>query len=267
MLLKIFKATRRIIKGLLWHNKVCRRIILKTISTYYRLCRKKNIHFLHIGKTGGTAIKEALKPFSRYRDLRIWLHGHEVKLSDIPKGDKVVIFIRDPISRFISGFYSRQRQGRPRYNFPWTPGEAQAFQIFKTPNELAKSLSSTDPFLRKAAIKAMNAIRHVNTFLKDWVISREYLLKRKKDILFVGCQESLDEDFELLKRLLGLPSKIELPKDPVRAHKNPPNVDKKLDEEALRNLRKWYAYDYELYHDLLKIRSEILQKIKHQPAI
>jgi len=238
------------------------RFRLLIASLYYRLLRKKRIHFLHIGKTGGTAVKEALKHFQKYKDTRIWLHNHKVTLVDIPQGDKVIFFIRDPISRFVSGFYSRKRQGRPRYNAPWTPEEKEAFQNFRTPNELAKSIFSPDQAVRKKAIHAMRGIYHVNTFLKDWLISKDYILRRKKDILFIGCQESLDKDFELLKKLLGLPRDIELPKDPMKAHKNPPNIDKSLDKDAIENLRKWYAHDYELYDFLLKMRSEILQRIR-----
>ena len=264
MLSGLLGIVKKFMRERLRYHRISRRLLLETLSRYYKLLGKESVHFLHIGKTGGTAIKEALKHFSEHGNLKIWLHGHEVKLSDIPRGDKVVIFIRDPISRFVSGFYSRMRQGRPRYNAPWTPGEAQAFRIFKTPNELAKSLSASDPNLRKAAVKAMKNIRHVNTFLSDWLISKEYLLKRREDILFIGCQESLDQDFEILKKLLKLPPEITLPKDPVKAHKNPLHVNKNLEEKAVENLRKWYTKDYELYDMLLKVRSEILKKISER---
>ena len=98
-------------------------------------------HFLHIGKTGGAAVKHALKPVAAAGHLM--LHGHDVRLHDVAPGEQVFFFLRDPLSRFVSAFYSRQREGRPRYVVPWTPDEEAAFGRFRTANELADGLSST----------------------------------------------------------------------------------------------------------------------------
>ncbi len=71
----------------------------------------QKIHFIHIGKTGGTAVKYALQDYNatvlgcRYE---IILHNHNFKLKDIPIGEKFFFFVREPIDRFISGFYSRK---------------------------------------------------------------------------------------------------------------------------------------------------------------
>ena len=90
------------------------------------------IHFLHIGKSGGTAIKHALNDAKHVESgLSFVLHPHSTRLSDIPVGDKVLFTLRDPLSRFCSGFYSRLRKGQPRYNFEWSEGESRAFSKFK----------------------------------------------------------------------------------------------------------------------------------------
>ena len=82
------------------------------------------VHFLHIGKTGGTAFKHAITT-ARRQNARLGaltpalhLHPHTVHLRDIPKGDRFFFFLRDPISRFVSGFYSRKNQGHPRHFVP-----------------------------------------------------------------------------------------------------------------------------------------------------
>ena len=232
-------------------------------SLLYRFQARTNVHFLHIRKTGGSAIKEALKNiYETPAGYTLWLHRHKTKLSHIPPGDKVVIFIRDPIDRFVSGFYSRKRQGRPKYYNPWNSIEELAFKLFDTPNELAKSLSSKDKERRTFAFKAMRGIRHVNTYIKDWVISKDYLLARQEDILFIGCQEYLVNDFEILKKLLGIPPKVtKLPEDPIKSHKSPLNVDKHLSPEAVKNLLEWYRGDYEIYRTLLNIRARILRNM------
>ncbi|USH00418.1 sulfotransferase family protein [Thermococcus argininiproducens] len=243
-------------------NQTLKWILIHNASLFYRAQGKLNAHFLHVSKTGGTAIKEALSNITTTPKYKIWLHRHHIKLSDIPKGDKVFLFIRDPIDRFISGFYSRKREGKPGHYRPWNSVEKLAFQRFRTPNELAKSLSSPDEEIRNSAFQAMHGIGHVKTFIKDWVGSEEYLLSRKEDFLFIGCQEYLNRDFETLKELLEIPPEMaKLPEDPTRAHKSPTNVDKHLDPEAVKNLLEWYEEDYEVYRTLLMLRMKILRRL------
>jgi len=210
------------------------------------LCRlrgRKIVHVLHIGKTGGTAVKAALSGHCDRGDFMITLNPHNVTLRDIPQGDQVVFFLRDPIARFVSGFLSRQRKGRPRYYTEWSNGEKEAFEHFSTPNALALALTSEDPEEQAAARQAMLAIEHVKDSYMRWFDSEAYFLSRLSDIALVGFQETLNEDFEQLKRMFGLPSDLVLPSDPVKAHRNPDNLDTSLDELALDNLREWYKAD------------------------
>ena len=37
----------------------------------------------------------------------VHLHRHAVRLRDVPVGEKFFFFVRDPVSRFVSGFHSR----------------------------------------------------------------------------------------------------------------------------------------------------------------
>jgi hypothetical protein len=206
---------------------------------------KGALHFLHIGKTGGSAVKSALggKVSSRYR---LHLHGHGHLLTDVPRGKKCFFFVRDPLRRFVSGFYSRQRQGLPRYLVPWSPGEEEAFRRFASPNKLAVALSSGDVETRSAALAAMNSIQHVRDPYGRWFIDTEYLESRLSDILFVGSQERLDDDFNCLKELVRLPGDCRLPQDDLGAHRSPRGLDTHLDDSAKANLLAWYADDYRL---------------------
>ncbi|QTA87820.1 sulfotransferase family 2 domain-containing protein [Desulfonema magnum] len=225
---------------------------------------KEIFHFLHIGKTGGTAVKYTLM-----RDLILLedggrnnrgtsivslpdmpyilkLHSHSITLKDIPEGENLIFFLRDPISRFVSSFYSRKRKGMPRYFFEWHPEEKAAFQKFETANELACSIMSEDSKTSDAAVKAMKSVFHVNTSFWDWFENKEYFLSRISDIFFIGFQESLDHDFERLKMKLGLPDTVTLPTDNVEAHKGGySDSEQFLEEKAIKNLEKWYAKDYE----------------------
>ncbi len=212
---------------------------------YYKIQGKQIIHFLHIGKTGGTAVKHVLKQSPTTKSYAIYLHNHGTNFEDIPKGEKIIFFLRDPISKFISGFYSRKRQGQPRIFKPWSQEEKIAFEYFPTPNQLAISLSSKDLEVRSHAERAMRSIGHVKSSYWKWFHNEEYFKNRVSDIFFIGFQESLSKDFEILKEKLGISDQIELPIDDIKAHKNPKGVDKSLEDIAIKNLRKWYKIEYQ----------------------
>jgi hypothetical protein len=206
-----------------------------------RMRGKQILHFLHVGKTGGTAVLTALLGVDDPR-YHFCYRGHQGTLADVNAGDHCFFFVRDPVSRFVSAFHSRQREGRPRYYFPWSREERSAFERFKSPNELALALSSTNAERRAAAEQAMRGIRHVKSFLSRWSGDEDYLRQRRSAILFVGAQEQLTEDFARLKTLLGI--EATLAQDEVTSHRNPSHLDRRLDPSAIENLRRWYAADY-----------------------
>jgi hypothetical protein len=225
----------------------------------HRLQGRRIAHFMHIPKTGGTALTSVLRDFATSSDYEIVVHdAHGLRLCDLPRGEKVFLFMRDPISRFISGFYGRQRQDLPRYDgVPWEAGEEVAFRRFATPNELALALSSDDPEQRSAAAAALRSFVQLKQPLASWLMNESYLLSRKPDILFIGFQETMNEDFELLKGILNLPADTSLPADEVAAHRNPAHLDRRLDQEAVRNLRIWYADDYRLFIACKELAAQI----------
>ena len=196
---------------------------------------------LHIGKTAGTAVKQALEESSN-RGRRIVLHPHRTTLAQIADGEKCFFFVRDPVSRFVSGFLSREREGRPRYDVPWTERERIAFAHFPSANELAMALSSPDDSRRRLAGNAMRDIGHVRDHYWRWFGNEAYLSSRRRDVLFVGAQEQLERDISELSRILG--TAIHLPSDEVGAHRNPLAAPRELQDQAVTNLRRWYAQDY-----------------------
>jgi hypothetical protein len=206
---------------------------------------------LHIGKTGGTAIKYALSQLEEPKTFDIIFCDHNCILRDIPRGIPVVFFLRDPLSRFVSGFRSRQRKGRPRYNVPWTQDEEAAFAAFRSARDLASSLSSADRARKQQAKKAMRSIQHVRDVYGFWLESVDYLCSRSDDIYFVGFQENLNDDFRRLLSKLGASLNIQLPSSNAEAHRNSYEDDDRLTESDARNIRHWYKDDYEII-DYLK---------------
>ena len=213
---------------------------LKSNKSDLEIARKKGkkiVHLLHIGKTGGTVIKDALRAHTDLANGVLIFHNHDFKLKDCLLGEKVVFFLRDPITRFVSGFHSRKRQGKPRYNSPWTASENVAFANFNSANQIAENLTNDN------GQHAMNSIEHVKTHFSDWLGDIDYYKSRKDDILFVGFLETLNEDFEKLITILNLPPHLQLSTDPVKAHKNI-DSNETLSELSIANLKDWFSEDY-----------------------
>jgi len=242
-----------------------------------RICRAfgyRPIHFLHIGKTGGTALHYSLKKHTeRYtspiptflKKLRtrkesdfnyiFFIYPHYIKLRDIPHGDPVVFALREPISRYVSGFNGRLRQDKPAHHAPWTAAEKTAFSIYRSASQLAEDISSQDQETKARAESAMNSITHVQSSYFEWFKNEVYFKKRESDIFFIAFQEQLESDFEDLKQKLDLPNTLKLPKSTKHAHRSTDPSAKKLSDRAIHNLESWYKQDIEFYKACRELKN------------
>jgi hypothetical protein len=211
------------------------------------------VHFLHIRKAGGTAVAEALRPVARR--YGIVLHGHGTKLCEIPPDHFVAFFVRHPIPRFVSGFWSRMRRGLPRHHYEWKETEVKAFRHFQSANDLAEALSAADRERAQNAREAMQGISHVKSTYRDWFSGERELDDRLNSIALIGLQETMNRDFEYLKGWLGLPQDISLPEDDTLAHRTPPEFDRRLSPLAEQNLAEWYADDIRFYDHCVELRA------------
>ena len=223
---------------------------------------RKTIHFLHIGKCAGTQLKlicdqvNSLEP-----GVRIVYHNHWVRLVDLTGGDPYFFSIRDPFTRFVSGFYSRKRKGQPRKLVEWTAHEAQAFGIFEHANDLAESLFQSGELGIKA-FSAMKSILHTAQNQSDWFTARGFFLYRRPPIWIVR-QECFDTDLKVLLDRAGLAAlepSIKVSSDRVSAHMNDYSGIPDLSPKARKNLRIWYAQDFEVYRacsEWIKVNSTV----------
>jgi hypothetical protein len=209
-----------------------------------RLRNKPRAHMIHIGKTGGTALKDTLRPVSTLGQYEILTHRHVTRLDDIPVGEKVFFVIRDPLERYVSGFNSRLRQGHPTHHTPWLPAEEVAFREFPTADSLGCALHSADAEERTRAIRAMTSVRHIRDSYWEWFRSREYFEKRVDDLLMVLWCPDLTPSFPQLRDALGLPDSVSLETDGLKAHRSPDGMDRRLGDVATDNLERWYGREY-----------------------
>lgn len=229
------------------------------------------VHFLHIRKAGGTAITHALRQAAKRSGGtartpygEVVNHPHSFRLVDVEPGDFAVLSVRDPVSRYVSGFYSRLRKGAPRYNREWSDRERKAFGWFETPQALAEALASKRGRQRERAEFAMNSIRHLRRHLVWWTGEPEEFRTRLPQVLYIARQETLGDDWQNLKVLLELPPSLELPSDPVVAHRSTGPEDRTLTPKMAAAVRDWYAQDYRLLEVCEEYRAHLIPRIQQR---
>lgn len=210
-----------------------------------RLRFRTRIHFLHIGKNAGTQIRHIASQINaRSGKYTFVTHRHRTRLSDLPEGAQYFFSIRDPISRFQSGFYSRKRKGRPRVLLEWSPGERVTFTQFEHANDLAEALF--EPSRRgRDAYSAVQSILHLAMHQHSW-FGREGHFLATQPPLHIIRQEKFADDMADFMDVLGLDRGMASISD-VAAHRNDYSEVPELSEKAVRNLSVWYAADIEFY--------------------
>ena len=207
------------------------------------------IHFLHIGKCAGTQIAHAIEILNQdYGKTVIKKQPHGVYLRDIPQEAQYFFSIREPLSRFRSGFYSRKRKGMPRYKVEWNSGEAKAFADFEHANDLAEALFE-DGERGQLAFSAIRSIRHTARNQVDWfVLDGDFLENRPP--LWIIRQERFADDMARLSERLGEDLEIlgsSAPKDQTERHSNDYTGVPDFSEKAIASLTRWYAQDIAFY--------------------
>jgi hypothetical protein len=114
------------------------------------------------------------------------------------------------------------REGRPRFDVPWSPAEAEAFAAFNTADEPATALTASDRGLRALARLSMHSIGHVRGYYWHWFGGPELFSMRASDVLAIVWLPHLTESFPRLCERLGLGPWVGLPTEDVDAHRNPP---------------------------------------------
>lgn len=206
----------------------------------------REIAFLHIGKNAGTQIMhlaQQLKPYG----LHVHQLPHSKKLYEVPPGLGYFFSIRNPVTRFKSGFYSRKRKGQPRIYAEWTRSEAKAFGQFEHANQLAEALFRSDD-LGFLAAQAIQSIRHTAMQQIDWFERIGFLDLRPP--VWIIRQEDFAADFATLLRRLGLGityGDLTPAQDATSAHSNDYSHVPALSDLAKQNLMRWYARDFVFY--------------------
>ena len=236
----------------------------------------RNIKIIHIGKCGGTSICQETK-IPQYHLQRNYKHD-----------EKYIIWIRNPIKRFVSAFYyvknvintdtKNLNQNnltldnclapakilhKMKYGRTYTKRYDFLVNSFKTANELAESLTSKNLEKKQLALELMNSgIEHIFKGIGWYLYNGDFIEKNHDKIIFVGTCENMVDDMTRLSNLLNI--KINNKK---HVRKNTNNNDMFLSPIAIKNILKFYENtDYKALQKLVKynfITKSLFEKYHH----
>ena len=216
--------------------------------TVHRPENEASLAYLHISKTGGTQIRLLFDQIAN-SGVNLKAFGHAKKLTDISDETPYFFSIRMPVSRFVSGFYERKRQGGRAYPNRWSQCESLSFARFEHANELAESLFKVGK-VGRAARESIASISHTASHQVDQ-FSRAGCFLRERPPVAIVRQEAFEDDLQWLFDELGVRVSLQslLTRDASKARITDYAEIPDLSALAVQNIETWYARDVWFYRD------------------
>ena len=228
-----------------WESKSVVRGVSRRVIVAVRTRARTPVYFLHIGKTGGTALGKAFRALNREQSEYYFLAlPHSSDLSQVPHGARYFFSVRDPLERFVSGFNSRKRHGGPGGRSPWTEAEAQAFSRFHSAHDLAQSLDPNHERFRDA-LAAVQAIPHLYTMQYQYFSGEGDFLRTRPPVAIIEARK-LFQSFNSMLSILNIGERVVIPPSPeTNASKTSSEGEVRgFSRLAKRNVASIYALDY-----------------------
>lgn len=207
------------------------------------------LHFLHIPRTGGIARWHALQPAINAGHAVAYGWNHEATLADVKPEDTPVVFLRDPVARFVSAydqldgqnmaFVRRREDGKREVTIDYTMGnsvlvvEAMAdaalipfYETWPTAEAFAWDIEDAYPVATLQNVAFMYQTTWVDAERPDTIWART---------------ETMDEEFPRICDEHGVPH-LALPdaQDIERRNNASRSV---LSRKAMQRVRDWYERD------------------------
>nr|QFG74592.1 MAG: hypothetical protein [Megaviridae environmental sample] len=197
---------------------------------------KKDVILVHVGKSGGSTIKEHFK-FKSF---------HHRKAIFYPE-KKYIISIRHPIKRFVSAYnmsnslikYNKlgvsDSKALIRYKkdgYYYSKKYDNDFKKFNSLNDLCEQI-----FTSNVAFSLVNSLaphQHLGKNMSWYLDNGEFIKKYHENIIYVTKQETLNDDINAISNILGLSVKN------IKNRRVKLNKDVYLSSLAINNLHKLY---------------------------
>jgi hypothetical protein len=198
-----------------------------------------NYVFMHVGKTGGTSVNRFFHDCHR-AGLRVPIvlnHNWSFQMARTRyPGAKIIVVLRDPLERIVSGFKSRLREGRP-LGHPWRNDEAVAFSHFKSAESFIHALSSDEDYDISATRFCFRSINHLRRGYNYQFEDLDYASQASGASLRVVRLEDISTSIPAIVAELNPAGAQKIP-DLGEFHRATVSTGSVLDSFAENNLRK-----------------------------
>ena len=218
---------------------------------------KQNVHFLHIGKTGGTTFRNQFAASYRKdpslvlrHNILLSLGSHEMNISEVPSNQLVTFCIREPLELLSSAFYNYH----PDYKNYWFDNSKNQvwvswYQKFPTMSSWVNGLMAKN----EIAEEGFSLNMHLSRRLEFYLLSPAIINLLEKRIYFIADTATLDDDLERFAQLSGMQYVSKRLNNSMK-----PETDE-LTEAQKNYLKSRFANDFALYVECRRIREKIIE--------
>ena len=219
---------------------------------FVRPKKKVVINILNIGRIS-IPYMESLLNGKELDGYQVKFRPPRIRLKNLPVGSRVWVIVRDPISRFISSFYSRRYEGKPLFMIPWTEAEKSLYHRYETVNDLAEALSDENALVRFRAIQDMRDIGFLDRVYQHYYegLTQDDCDKEIHAITDIEQIEAVECE---VKKIFDVPTSLKLD-DPDEALMQ--TCDWHLSDTGLENLRLWFQKENSYYDSIVEYGSKM----------
>ena len=196
-----------------------------------------NLHYLHVGKTGGSELRKRFNIINDSGQFLILTRSHDITITDLPSDANYVISLRDPVKRFVSAYFSLKNIQNRKHSLT----EKEFFTDFPDINDLAIALGASNKN-NDLALRYMLSIRHLAQRQSAFV---NYIDIRQRPPAHIFRTETLDKDFKVFCEKYNL-----VDYKNIGGYENassPTNSESSLDPRLYKYIKQWYIDDYFLW--------------------
>lgn len=218
---------------------------------------KDTLHFLHIPKTGGKAVKKTVREMRekgvKSDSYQLTLHDHFTTLPDLPSDESFIFAVRDPVDRFISSFYSLKRTCEKEDCF--TPEFRKLYDLYPEVSDLLSDMFSSSEEKKERSQFAFSHHLQIGELGSYWYWFKdpEYLRNCAGRIFCVLSQDTLQKDFNRLMVQLEIDTPNTLPAWGEYESRTSPS-DYQIEPKLARLLRQRQQSEYEFLQQLVDLR-------------